>query len=351
MNNLEWKRLVEAAVRIKQQGPWQWMQEDDIFGIARPDTGEIGYISVVGASGEHLAVGVYREAPALARVLALRKAPQGVLDAHPELLLEIPQLRASFGARDELDEWDRQLLRDLNLKFRGRKAWPRFQSFRPGFLPWRLEPDEIGFLTLALEQLEQVAPRLKKDRSFLLGEDPGTLLIRSCPARKEKGREWQDRYEPAPSPEFPPVPLAWEPSDVKKLKRMPGREDILEVDFFRCPAAIGQKDERPQAGYILLSLHAPSNMVFGAQSTCVTESIEHMWGQIPGLLLSRLVEPGLRPREIHVQSPLLQNVLQPAFKELGIQIVLKPVLKKLRAAKREMLAHFEKNPWPARRSR
>ena len=248
-------------------------------------------------------------------------------------------------------QWDRQLLRGLNLKFRGRKAWPRFQSFRPGFMPWRLEPEEIGFLTLALDQLDQVALRLKEDRSLLPGEEPGTLLIRSCRAGKGNAGEWKDRYERVPSPEFPPVPLAWDQGDVKKLKRMPAREDILEVDFFQFPGAIGQKGERPQAGYILLSLHAQSNLIFGAQTTCVTESIEHMWGQIPGLLLSRLVEPGLRPREIHVQSRLLQNVLQPAFKELGTKIVHKPVLKKLRAAKREMLAHFEKNPLPAGRGR
>jgi hypothetical protein len=325
------------------------MQEDDVFGVAHPETAEIGFVSVMGALGEHLAVAVYLGASAWARFLALQQAPQGVLDEHPELLLEIPQLQASFEDRGELEEWDRRLLRGLNLKFRGRKAWPRFQSFRPGFMPWRLEPEEIGFLTLALEQLEQVAPRLKEDRSLLPGEEPGTLLVRSCQAGKGKAGEWKDRYERVPSPEFPPVPLAWKPGDVKKLKRMPAREDILEVDFFQFPGAIGQKGERPQAGYILLSLHAQSNLIFGVQTTCVTESIEHMWGQIPGLLLSRLVEPGLRPREIHVQSRLLQNVLQPAFKELGTKIVLKPVLKKLRAAKRELVAHFEKNPLPARR--
>jgi hypothetical protein len=348
-NAQNWIRLIEAADRIKRLAPWQWMNEDDIFGITHPETGEIGFISVMGALGEHLAVSVYLGASALARFLALQRAPQGVLDEHPELLLEIPQLQASFEDRGELEEWDRQLLRSLNLKFRGRKAWPRFQSFRPGFMPWRLEPEEIGFLTLALEQLEQVAPRLKEDRSLLQGEAPGTLLIRSCWAGKANAVEWKDRYERVPSPEFPPVPLAWDQGDVTKLKRMPAREDILEVDFFQFPGAIGQKGERPQAGYILLSVHAPSSLVFGAQATCVTESIEHMWGQIPGLLLSRLVEPGLRPREIHVQSRMLQNVLQPAFKELGTQIVLKPVLKKLRAAKRELLAHFEKNPPPARR--
>jgi len=348
-NAKDWIRLIESASRIKRLAPWRWMQEDDVFGVAHPETAEIGFVSVMGALGEHLAVAVYLGASAWARFLALQQAPQGVLDEHPELLLEIPQLQASFEDRGELEEWDRRLLRGLNLKFRGRKAWPRFQSFRPGFMPWRLEPEEIGFLTLALEQLEQVAPRLKEDRSLLQGEAPGTLLIRSRPAGTGNTGGWKDRYEHVPPPEFPPVPLAWDTEDVKKLKRMPGREDVLEVDFFQFPGAIGRKGERPQAGYILLSVHAPSNLIFGAQTTCVTESIEHMWGQIPGLLLSRLVEPGLRPREIHVQSRMLQNVLQPAFKELGTQIVLKPVLKKLRAAKRELLAHFEKNPVPARR--
>lgn len=347
-NAQEWSRLLESAGRIKRLAPWQWMQEDDIFGVTHPETGETGFVSVMGALGEHLAVSVYIGVSALTRFLALQQAPQGVLDEHPELLLEILQLQASFEDRDELEDWDRQLLRRLNLKFRGRKAWPRFQSFRPGFMPWRLEPEEIGFLTLALEQLEQVAPRLKTDRSVLSGEAPGTLLIRSCRAGKRNTGKWKDRYERVPPPEFPPVELAWDPGDVKKLKRMPAREDIIEVDFFQFPGAIGPKGERPQAGYILLSLHAPSNLIFGAQTTCVTESIEHMWGQIPGLLLSRLVEPGLRPMEIHVQSQLLLNVLQPAFKELGTQIILKPVLKKLRAAKRELLAHFEKKPAPAR---
>jgi hypothetical protein len=347
----DWIPLIESAGRIKRLAPWHWMNEGDVFGIAHPQTGEIGFISVMGALGEHLAVSVYLGAPAWARFRALQQAPQGVLDEHPELLLEIPQLKASFEDRGELEEWDRRLLRGLNLKFRGRKAWPRFQSFRPGFMPWRLEAEEIGFLTLALEQLEQVAPRLKADRSVLSGGEPGALLIRSCREGKRNAGEWKDRYERVPPPEFPPVPLAWDPGDVNKLKRMPPREDILEVDFFQFPGAIGQKGERPQAAYILLSVHAPSNLVFGAQTTCVTESIEHMWGQIPGLLLSRLVEPGLRPREIHVQSQLLQNVLQPAFKELGTRIVLKPVLKQLRAAKRELMAYFERNPLPDRRGR
>jgi hypothetical protein len=49
-------------------------------------------------------------------------------------------------------------------------------------------------------------------------------------------------------------------------------------------------------------------------------------------------------KEIHVQSLRLFDVLHPAFKELGTKIVHKPALKKLRAAKRELLAFFAKGP-------
>jgi len=48
------------------------------------------------------------------------------------------------------------------------------------------------------------------------------------------------------------------------------------------------------------------------------------------------------------KSQALMKVLQPAFKELGTKIVLKPALKKLRAAKRNMLSFFEKGPPPFR---
>lgn len=347
----EWARLVESAVRIKQLAPWQWMNEEDVFGITHPETGEIGFISVMGVLGQHVAVALYLGATAFSKFIALQHTPPDVLEEYPELLLEIPQLQASFEDRDTLADWDRQLLHSLNLKFRGRKAWPRFQSFRPGFMPWRLEPDEIRFLALALEQLEQVAPRVQEDLFFLPGKDTSTFFLRACHTKEGKTDEWEDRYIRIPPPDFPPVPLTCDSRDLEKLKCTVSQEAIIELDFFQYPGTIGKPGERPKAGYILLALHAQSNLILGVETLLVTESLEHMWGQIPGLLLHRLAGPGMRPKEIRVQSQLLVNVLQPAFKELGTRIVLKPSLKKLRAAKREMFAFFQKGPPPIRGKR
>ena len=340
----EWKRLVDCAVRIKHLAPWEWMDEEDIFGIRHPDSGEMGFVSVMGALGEHTAVGVYLGTRALAGFLELQQASYDILADYPELLLELPQLQASFEDRGGLDDWDHQLLRNLGLKFRGRKAWPRFQSLRPGFMPWRLEREEIGFLTLALEQLEQVSPRLQEESDFLMSEEPDTFMIRSCRTREGATGEWEERFERLPPPEFPKIPLAWDAGDVKKLKRAATRGDVIELDVFMFPGRIGEKGQRPQLGYVVLAVHAQSSMILGVEILGAAEGIEPMLGQIPGWILSRLASPGLRPKEIRVQSPRLLDVLQPAFKELGTKIVFKPKLEKLRAAKQEMFAFFEKGP-------
>lgn len=47
------------------------------------------------------------------------------------------------------------------------------------------------------------------------------------------------------------------------------------------PGPIGGKGQRPQAGYILLAVHAPSNMVFGVETLFIKESPEQMGGLFP----------------------------------------------------------------------
>jgi hypothetical protein len=61
----EAKTLCELALRVKELAPWQWMEETDIFGIEDPDTGELGFISVMGYLGEYESVAVYRGAEGL----------------------------------------------------------------------------------------------------------------------------------------------------------------------------------------------------------------------------------------------------------------------------------------------
>lgn len=61
----EWKRLYDLMAQVKKLAPWEWMEEDDIFGVQMPRTNEPGFVSVMGMLGEHFAVAVYQGAKGL----------------------------------------------------------------------------------------------------------------------------------------------------------------------------------------------------------------------------------------------------------------------------------------------
>lgn len=59
-NAPEYRELCGVANHIQQNAPWEYMQESNIFGVRDPETGELGFVSVMGALGEYKAVVVYR---------------------------------------------------------------------------------------------------------------------------------------------------------------------------------------------------------------------------------------------------------------------------------------------------
>jgi|SRR5437016_13197613 len=46
----EARQLFDLAIGIKELKPWRWMEETDLIGIENPETGEIGFISVMAPS-------------------------------------------------------------------------------------------------------------------------------------------------------------------------------------------------------------------------------------------------------------------------------------------------------------
>src|SRR5215218_2201925 len=171
----EWRRLYESAVRIKEMSPWEWMTETDVFGVRSPETGELGFVSVMGLLGEHYAVNLYLGSEGIHGFLDLQE--MGPF-ADPGDLIQVPQIQASFEDRVELDKRDREIIKDPGLKFRGRNAWPMFRSYCPSLLPWFLEAGEVRFLSCALEQLADVAPRFREDSSLLEPSGGDSYLLR-----------------------------------------------------------------------------------------------------------------------------------------------------------------------------
>jgi hypothetical protein len=330
----EWRGLYEAAVRVKGLAPWEWMTEADVFGVQNPETDELGFVSVMGMLGEHLAMSLYLGPEGLYEFWAFEGMGH-LLD--PEGLLELPQLQASFEDRGELHDKDRKVIKELGLKFRGRNAWPMFRSYGPGLYPWFVEAPEARFLTYALDQLTDVAPRFRETPSLL--EPPGgesRLLVR-VPREEDGALVWEDRVMDVPPPEPRTIEIEMDPRVVEDLERLPRGGNLIEIDFFRMPAAVREKKARPYFPYMLLMVEAGSGAPLGMDLLKPDPSLEAAWASIPATAADQLVKVGSVPRKVTAGSELLFELLHPLAEALNFELELSPVLPTLHPVKEFLL--------------
>lgn len=317
----EAKKLYEMAARVKDLAPWQWMEESQLFGVKNPETGELGFVSIMGMAGEHYAVSLYRGAEGLHGFWEMEEAAPM---ADPQMLLNIPQLQASFEDRDQTEKQDRELIKQLGLKFRGAKAWPLFRSYASGYMPWFLTPEETRFLTVALEQTLEVAPRVKANPDLLWGDNDsveGDYLVRV--SHEENGRlVWQDVMMEVSEPELARVEVMMDMDALAHLKGLAPSPLVVETDFFTMPTPVRDKGERPYFPTMLMLVEASRGMILGFEMMPPGESREALWGQIPAEVVRKLAELGVRPREIHVGTELMENLLRAVGHELNCPIRL-----------------------------
>lgn len=55
-----WQSLFSTALEFEKVAPWRWMTDGQIFGVRNPETQEIGWCCVMGRSGMHYALGIFR---------------------------------------------------------------------------------------------------------------------------------------------------------------------------------------------------------------------------------------------------------------------------------------------------
>lgn len=332
----EWRQLYEVATQVKELAPWEWMMEDDIFGVQDPDTGQVGFVSIMGTLGEHYAVAVYLGPVGLYGFWHLQDLGDNV-DA--DAFFEIPQLQASFEDRNHLRTKDRETIKTLGLKFRGRQAWPQFSSFRPGYAPWVLDTAEVRFLTQVLQQTLNVAQRFKQDPSIFDVPDDTTYLVRVLHQAKPDP-VWEDKLMRVLPPEPATISLTMDVPLLEKLQQVQQSKTVLEVDFFIMPTQIQEKGNRPYFPYVLLVLDAQHGMILGQEMLQPQPSLQAMWGTIPLHLVQQLARIGVRPKEIKVRSPLLYQLLQPLTDELQFKLKQAPYLPAVDQVKELLFSRF-----------
>jgi hypothetical protein len=314
----EASRLYELAGSIQKLAPWQWMEETDFIGIESPDTGEIGFISVMGSIGEYEAVALYLGAEALYGFLDLMTDET----ATTHRVLELRHLQAAFWEREYLERRDLDLIKKLGQKLSGRVTLPMFRSYRPGYFPWFVTIEEARFLIYALSQILDVAKRVRDEPQpfhpvgrvekdgFLMRVsrlDGGTLI-------------WEDQAWRIPKPVIDAIPATIDRDALKSLERIPRVGLDLEVDLSIAHASIRKRGQRPEAVYTLMVADSDSGLIMGIEPMTAKGSLAVMHAEIPNVLVKMLGQNNLVPERMTVRPDNLRRLLKPLAQGLNIEL-------------------------------
>lgn len=315
----EWEKLYQTAIKLKEIGPWNWLAEDDLFTVQKLDTDEIGFVSVMGAIGEHYAVSVYLGEKGFLGFLELQKTPEGAPSL--QTFFETPQLQLSFEDRNVLHPQDLAIIKKLGLKFRGKQEYPLFRSFQPGFFPWYLNQDEAAFLQCILEQTIDVTQRSEYDDSILRPGNGEGLLLRKW-TKKDGKILWKD----ATLKSLPLAPAernySVDESAVQALRSMKSGKAALEIDVCMFPEPIKEGDMKPYFPYMILMIDADQGAIVQHELLQPIPTLESMWERIPSQVIKQMANLDFLPATVFIRSNALHASLTDLLGSPGFTIEL-----------------------------
>ncbi|OIO06738.1 MAG: hypothetical protein AUJ52_11740 [Elusimicrobia bacterium CG1_02_63_36] len=323
VSDATWVKLYDTFTHFAELKPWQDFDDDSLFAVQDPVTGQMGYACILGALGQVLSLCLYRGTGGFD---VHQRMQRGEIDQDTDDIFALQDaLMAETTARKELQAADLAVIRDLGLKFRGRRGWPLFRSHLPGHLPWHLTEQEAVFLAFALRCAGDAVEGVRAGRIHLDAQPERVYAY--FPAAGNPG--FTARWEPYPvhRPE-PPAPLSL-PTD--KLNALAAFEADApwEVQAFFIPAPIMDR-ERPYFARYLLLAHAPSGYILNALAV----SPEHPVHQtIAEAVVQAIEKNGRKPSELHVHEDPLVAALSPLGKALGLRVKAKRFLPAIQEAK------------------
>lgn len=324
--------MYEAASAYKKQGGWKWMPDNYIFGIRNPEDGEIGYCTIMGMNEDLYGLAVFRGAEGLESLndMLLER------DERYAWLHRQKCVMVTFEDRTDLEKRDLAEIKSIGARFRGKKAWPMFRVFDPGFVPWTVAADQVEYMTIALEQAMDLAGRAKKDKQLLNAPKAGQVLVRT----NEHG-EWEDRWM---DPDFVlkrPVKVMMEDQDRLNdvMNRITAKKGIWETEFFFAPVAVKGESERPYYPRLCIWVDRLTRTAVGFHLAYDDNYEQEFLNQF----LQLIEEKGARPQKLIIRTNDTIDLFEKTAQRLKIKIEREPKLVYLEEARDDLFEYFVKN--------
>jgi len=322
--------------KIREMAPWEYLDEDELFGVQVPGTDLVYFVSVMGSGEEFPALVFYKGYVGLTGFLDFRGEVerQSRLQGEAEAmfrastisggLMTVPHLMLSFVDREELGKEELAAIHKSGVPFRGKGHWPRIEEIVPGHVPVYPDQESLVELYLVMQQVLTVVERAEEDLWYLERQDdlPPSFLIR-VPSGKGPKFRWKDQYlvvDPRWGRESFSLMVSGETSDL--LSGLPEAGQELQLELLMLLNPVLEKGRRAYFPFVLLFVDKENGRVAGMSMMTPHPDLNSMYESIPQKVLEELVKQGFRPSTIEIRSDLLHTLLVEMLEEAGCQVKL-----------------------------
>lgn len=321
----EWQKLYDLAFKFKEMEPWKQFYDTDIFCI-RFSEEEAGYIDLMGAVGDDVAWSLFQGEQGLMELMGILFAKE--LDVPFDYLVrEQNSLNLYLGDRDEVEQQQYQVIRDLGLKFRGKGSWIYFEMNERGYFPYL--PDQQGVRT-CIRYLEAFlnAVQYYEEHHVPVKFDEGEIFEYCL-----KDGEWEGRARSIVHMDYVrPYPVIADDVQAAKIKKAAKkkRNEILELDMFYLDNAV-KDEEQEKVINLKMALLVEKESGFIATQRLINPKQDDI-SIIPSMLADWILKNGC-PKKVLAANSLIEALASHVCETAGVPLAVGrlPKLEKIKS--------------------
>lgn len=339
-------RLFELARQLYQASFWEDYWDTDILALKLPERTEPVFMSILGKTQYNYGFLFYRDLEELRYYFELVKQDQ-LKDAEATLdwLLIQNGISLTYENRLDLPIGDYQRIKNSGVPFRGKKAWPLFLDYKPGYYPDPLAEDEVLFMIELLEKFLQMGEKYRSELDLYdTEENKESVFLRTY---AEDGQFEDTMYVLPPdilqglaAQKYAKEPVKVTDFEIRRVDHQRIGSSIweLELNYIAIPIE-GLDEERPRFSIMLMIIDAKSTDILLGELVEFDE-IE----KIQRLFIKVLLAYDVKPPTVVVNVSRyhrIASIMGELLRKLDIELVPVYKLPMISAVQNDMIEFFD----------
>lgn len=290
-----WKKLYELSNQFIYLRPWEDFWSSDFIRIQfSPD--EFYYCTIMGKQGTCIGISIYTGDDGYADLCSLSQ------EYKDEALVRYVMYEQNcftwyVGNREDVPQKQKEIIKDLGLKYRDHNAWPYFLSFEKQYYPCSIDEKEAKVLVKVLERILDIYWAYRSDQ-IDVDFDNGEMIL----AKEVKGK-WEYVAEACPEmiDKFVPVVLCDEKllNDLKKSKHT---KNGLIIDLAYLNTVINDKGlKKPANALMFIVVDKKSQMIIHGN---ILSPKHDEISEVINFLITYILHDGI-PETVYIRNPMV----------------------------------------------